>query len=145
MMRVLAIALLGAIPVIAGAQTEKVDIAPVRSTPGMSVVVAKFTSKKPVADANGAYAFVDARSVAGAALPASLSVTLPSPPKGSDRVVIMLVVASPSGALTAQKVIAVKKAGLACAPIDWIAGNGLTTGPGMIMTFPFKDMCFLTE
>jgi len=140
-MRALAIALLGAIPAIAGAQTEKVDLKPVQPTAGMSVVVAKFASKKPVADANGAYPFVEARSVAGAPLPARLDISLPSAPKNGDRPVIMLVVASPAGALTARQVLPTKK-GIACAPIDWFAENGLTTGPGAIIPFPPKDICF---
>jgi len=142
MMRVLAIALLGAIPAMAGAQSETVDLRPVQTTAGMSVVIAKFASDKPVADASGTYAFVDARSVAGAPVPANLSVTLLSPSKNGDRAIIMLIVASPSGAFTAQKVIVAKKAGLACAPFDWFADNGLATGPGAIITFPPKDICF---
>ncbi|WP_157082035.1 hypothetical protein [Sphingomonas pruni] len=145
MTRTLAIALLGALPSVAFAQTEKVDITPVQSTAGVSVVIARPASKTPVADARGAYAFVNARSVAGAPLSGNIDVTLPSPPKGGDGPVIMLIVASPSGSLTAKQVIVAKKGRVACAPIDWFAENGLSTGPGAIITFPPKDICFPTE
>jgi hypothetical protein len=145
MMRLLAIALLGGIPAIAGAQTEKVDLSPARPTTGVSVIIARPASKAPVADSDGAYAFVDARSVAGAPLSGNLSVMLSAPPQGGDRPVIMLIVASPTGALVAKQVIVVKKGRIACAPIDWFADNGLTTGPGAIITFPPKDICFPIE
>ena len=142
MMRMLAIALLAAAPGMAGAQSEKVDMVAVSPIPGVSVVVAKFASRNPVADAVGAYAFVEARSVAGAPVPASLSVKLSSQPEKADRAAIMLLAASPAGVLAAEKVVFIKKAGIACAPIEWFADNGLTTVPGAIITFPPKDICF---